>query len=283
MRPTPNPRDPAVLEEEIRSYWTTRHLPEADGLRAPLGGAASVTLLVSTIVRGLEGNPETIHRLLLADIAARYLRLSGRGLRPEVTTESGAATTGPVLDPLLDRLGIWFGRTGRRGALERPTGDRLQRAIDRFAESELLVARSIVQRFCSFCAEVRTPQRVRYRDEYGRAYLVRVPLAEPAPAPSLIVWTEAVWKLLSTTAILLNPDVPYVRATFRRRGAEEQILIAKAALPRLEEWMPGGETTILEERPGSEWAGRRYRSPLADSVPSLGMVEPPVGTIQPTP
>jgi anticodon-binding protein/uncharacterized protein DUF835 len=283
MRPTPNPRDPVPLEEEIRTYWAGRHLPEADGILPPTGGAANVTVIASTIVRAQESAPETIHRLLLADIAARFVRVSGKGMRPDVAMESDRPEAAAGLDAALDRLGIWFGRTGRRAALERPAGDAVQRAIDRLAAAELLVARSIVQRFCPFCAEVRTPQRVRYQDEFGRAYLIRVPLAEPAPAASLIVWTEAVWKLLSTTAILLNPDVPYVRASFKRRGIEEQILIAKAALPRLEEWMPGGEITILEERPGSAWAGRRYRSPLAESVPALGSAEPPVGTIQATP
>ncbi|MCI4335546.1 MAG: class I tRNA ligase family protein, partial [Thermoplasmata archaeon] len=47
--------------------------------------------------------------------------------------------------------------------------------------------------------------------------------------------------------------------------------------------MPGGTIEILEERPGSAWAGTAYRSPLADSVPALRELPAPAGTVQATP
>ncbi|MCI4335563.1 MAG: class I tRNA ligase family protein, partial [Thermoplasmata archaeon] len=279
MRPIPDPKEPGRLESEIREFWARRQLPESDGVVPAPPGGVSVTFLSAPLPTVAAESAETLHRLLLLDVAARYVRLSGRGVRPELLGPAPSEEGAGALDAGLDRYGCWIGRNGRRSRRSPPDSAGVQRALDRLAEAEVLCSGTVVQRFCPTCAEVRTPQRVRYREGFGRTYLIRVPLAEPAPAASLIVWTEAVWKLLATTAILVSPDQPYVRARFRRRGFEEQIVIAKAALPRLEEWMPGGTIEILEERPGSAWAGTAYRSPLADSVPALRELPAPAGTV----
>ncbi|HEV2450172.1 MAG TPA: class I tRNA ligase family protein, partial [Thermoplasmata archaeon] len=282
MRPNPSPEAPGGFEKELRGFWSSRRLPEPSGHWPAPSGGATLLFLTPPLTPGAESAPASLERLLLLDVAARYARLTGRGVRPDVAGAI-APPASAALDDALDRLGIWTGRNARVAPLTRPEAAGLQRAVDRLAESGVLRASTVVQRYCPTCAEVRTPQRVRYREELGRAYLVRVPLDEPAPAASLIVWTEAVWKLLATSAVLVNPDLPYVRAKFRRRGFEEQIVIARAALPRLEEWMPGGVLEVLEERPGSSWAGKRYRSPLADSVPSMRDTSGALGTVLATP
>jgi hypothetical protein len=103
-----------------------------------------------------------------------------------------------------------------------------------------------------------------------------------SPATSLIVWVDTLWKLLGTSAVLVDPGQDYVLARYRRRGAEEQIIIARSAIARLEEWLPAGELEILEEKPGSGLLGTAYVHPLATGVVAGAELPAPAGTVLPS-
>lgn len=272
----------AAHESAVREAWAAHGFPESNPELEGLEGRGSVTLFVSCVAAGQEVAPSTLHRLLLADVISRYLRLSGRALRGRLSVERPSEVAGGSLDPELDHLGIWFGRNGRVKAVDPQLREGRDRVLDRIAEAHLLHAQPEPHRFCPGCAENRGPQRVRYREEPGRAYLLRIPIAGTDPPVSALLWTEAVWKLLGMTALLVNPELPYVRVEYRRRGFSEQILLVKAALPRLAEWLPGGEITVLEEEPGSAWAGQAYLSPLRSAAPVLAALAPPSGVLHAT-
>ncbi|MCI4344363.1 MAG: class I tRNA ligase family protein, partial [Thermoplasmata archaeon] len=220
-----------------------------------------------------------VHRAVLADVQSRYLLPFERATVGALfARETGEEESRAGLVEELGRAGIWFGG-GTLAGVDRLDAPALQRCLDRLAETDAIVVREQPTRTCVRCRSSRTPEAIIYQEESGEAFLVRFPLAGSTPRTSLVVWTDAAWKLLGTSVILLNPELPYVVVRYQRKDVDEQILVAKAALDRLRQWMPGSEFTVVEERPGSEWAGAAYEHPLSSEYPPIAWLPRPGGTL----
>ncbi len=278
MHPLPARYDPQQVEAESRAFWGARSLPPAGGVIGPPTGPRVHELFNAlSAARGLSA---FLAQTVRADIEARYQAQTGR--------RAGAVLLARLnpSDPLftdavseLQRLAIWPGAGTLRTVASAADSGRIQAAVSRLAERGLLVRRDTPLRSCPRCGVARPPPAIVYSDEEGPAFLVRFPLlGEPEPT-SLIVWTDAVWKLLGTTALLLHPERPYVRARFSRRGQSEVILVERSALPRLVRWLEGAEIEVLEELPGRSYAGRPYGHPLSTEFPTLQDLPPPAGRV----
>jgi len=276
MQRGPDRYDPRAIEENVRRFWRDRSLPPPSGvLGAP--SAPAVHQLISPPF-GPEADRLGAHRLVLVDAEARYLALSGQRVRlPATSRPTRPATEGSSALPIGDRLDAWTAPA--------PTSAREGRAItvqamiDRLASENLLVQRETPMRSCPNCRSPRAPPEIVYLEEEGVAFLVRFRLSGSDPGPSLLVWTDALWKLLGTTAVLVSPDLPYVTARFRRRGEEDLVVASRASLARLAHWLPGAEFEVVDEAPGRSLEGRRYDHPLAAEMPMLAGLPDPSGAV----
>ncbi|MFY9717532.1 MAG: class I tRNA ligase family protein, partial [Thermoplasmata archaeon] len=267
------------LEPDVRALWRSRRLPPPGGLLGPKDGA---------IVRQFEGSiapgdpPEMIaHRAVAADVDARHLMLSGRGVSGTLRYEVRREETEPnPIGPLLETLGVWTG-----GAADRPwdSADRMtgiQAIVSRLARREILAARDGPLRLCLSCRVPRTPERIIYQKEVGDTFLVRFPLQGTDPPVDALVWVDAPWRLLGASALLVHPEVPYAVVEYRHKGSSALLLVSRGALDRLRAWLPDVELEVREERPGREWVGRPYAYPLRHEFPIGGGLDPPAGTVQ---
>ncbi len=266
--------DPAAIESEAWLFWASRpNLFARDGE----GGEPRVLQFPGTVAAA-DPAAQVLARAVAADAGARYLAQAGA--RPRGTlwmVDQGSAGEGVL--PLLRRAGIAT-EGGRVRPLTEAVGpQRLQEVVDRLAARRLLVSRSTPLRTCPSCRLPRSPEGIVYAEAPGPAYLVRFPIAGAPPRTSLLVWTDSLWKLLGTTAILVHPTMPYVTARYRRRGVEERIVILRSAIDRVIQWLDGAEIEVLEEAPGRRWAGTAYVHPLAMESPVLANLPPPAGTV----
>ncbi|MCI4351567.1 MAG: class I tRNA ligase family protein, partial [Thermoplasmata archaeon] len=279
MEVLPPRLDPTTLEPSIRSFWAARGLPGRGIATRP--GGSPVHMFVGTFTR-TDSSAAAIHRAVAADVQTRVLFSQARptvgALFARASVEENAASD---LLASLNEAAVWFGG-GTLAGVDRIASPALQSGLNRLAETDVIVVREQPSRTCVRCRSPRTPEAIIYQEESGTAFLVRFPLAESNPKTSLVVWTDAAWKLLGTSAILLNPELPYVVVRYRRKEVDEQILVAKAALERLKLWIPGGEFTVVEERPGAEWAGTAYEHPLSAEYPPVGWLPRPAGTLVPS-
>jgi isoleucyl-tRNA synthetase len=98
-----------------------------------------------------------------------------------------------------------------------------------------------------------------YADRTDPGLTVRLPLVD-RPGESLLVWTTTPWTLTSNVAAAVGPELRYVRvrqgeATYwLGRGTLRQALV--------------GPFEVLEERPGGDLVGWRYRGPF-DDLPAV--------------
>jgi anticodon-binding protein/uncharacterized protein DUF835 len=276
MEVLPPQFDPVPLEASVRAFWSARGLPNRRAISRPAGPPVHVFVGTFTRTDSLAG---AVHRAVMADVQSRYLLpLERASIGALFARGSGEPESLPGLLGALGEIGVWFGG-GTLAGVDRLDPATLQRCLDRLAETDAIVVREQPTRTCIRCRSPRTPEAIIYQEESGAAFLVRFPLVGSNPVTSLVVWTDATWKLLGTSAILLNPDLPYAVVRCRRKEVDEQILVAKASLDRLRQWMPGSEFTILEERPGSEWAGTAYEHPLSSEYPLIAGLPRPAGTL----
>ena len=83
---------------------------------------------------------------------------------------------------------------------------------------------------------------------------MRFPLLD-RPGESLLVWTTTPWTLTSNVAAAVGPELTYVKV----RQGDEVLYLSKGTTHTLQ-----GPFEVLEERPGRELVGWRYRGPFDD-------------------
>jgi len=272
------PYEPHLLEEEARALWKSRRLPPAGGMLGLREGPVVLQFEGSFT----PGEPDGIiaQRAVAADVDARYLALAGRQAQGTLRGGVGEADQPvPPVGAVLERLGVWVGgdgtvpwdRTNRHARVETMVGNLAHRGV--------VVSRDLPLRACPSCGEPRSPERIIYQEEEGDTYLVRFDLAHGDQKVHALVWVDAPWRLLGTSALLVNPELPYVIAKYRRKDAEELVLTSRSSLERFRAWLPGASFEVMEEHPGRFFEGRTYDYPLRHEFPTGGALAAPGGTI----
>jgi hypothetical protein len=265
--------DPDEIEAASRAFWTERSR-RRDAETATRRAGRPVRQFLGTLAPS-ESVASTMQRSVVADAEARYLRLGGRRVEPSLRIRVPWVGPGQVA-AVARRAGAGVGAPSPD-----PEGlpERRQWMLGRLADGRVLVARELPLRVCPRCETPRTPETIVYESAPGHAYLVRFPLPEEAEPTSLLVWTDEVWKLLGTVALLVNPETSYVVARFSRRGVSERVVVSRAGLARVTSWLSGSEVEVLEEKLGADLAGATYRHPLALEYPPLSGLMSPSGTV----
>jgi hypothetical protein len=266
------------VETEVQALWRARRLPPAGGMLGPSTGPA---------VRQFEGSwtqgdfPSLVaHRALAADIDARYLSLVGRRAVGTLRRGSGPGRPGPSAIPaLLTALGIWVGGDGGGPWDPEDRSAGVQTIVGRLASKGVLVTRDEAFRLCPSCGAPRSPERILYNEQEGDTFLVRFPVRVGDSTANALVWVDAAWKLLGTSALLVNPQLRYVVAEYRRRDEHELILTSQSSLARLRAWIPDAQIEVVEEKAGRELQGLPYSYPLRHEFPMGGDLAAPSGTI----
>jgi hypothetical protein len=271
--------DPRAVETEARELWSSRGLPPSAEARPDRGGPPT-HLSIGGLPSSGEIPVSLLQRGLLADVATRAQLLLERTATGPVLFGGGPGQdVPPTAAAQWEGLGLWFGR-GAMEPLVRPELTATVAAmLGRLAETNVLVVKEGPLRWCPRCRRPKGPAALVYVDEEGPAYLVRFALRTTESRVDALVWTDSAWKLLGTTAVLLNPTLPYVLAKFTRRGVEERVLTSKSSLERLRAWLPDSEIEVLEERPGSGWDGTPYVHPLSSEYPPLYSLLSPGGLL----
>jgi anticodon-binding protein/uncharacterized protein DUF835 len=278
MDPVPPEYNAHVVESEILTLWRGRRLPPPGGVLGPPTGP-TVRQYVGAWTQG--DFPSLVaHRAVAADVDARYLELMGR--RAVATLRQGTAggSAAPSAVPsLLTALGVWTGGDGATAwdAVDRTSG--VQAIVGRLASKGILATRDEAFRMCPSCGSPRSPERIIYEERDGDTFLVRFPVRFKERTVNALVWVDVPWKLLGTSALLVNPEFPYVVADYRRRDDRELVLTSKASLDRLLTWIPESTFEVVEDHPGRAFQGTAYVYPLRTEFPIGGDLAAPAGTI----
>ena len=123
-----------------------------------------------------------------------------------------------------------------------------------------------VMPWCPRCGTGLSQQEVvteGYRDVVHPGLYVRFPLLD-REGESLLVWTTTPWTLTSNTGAYVHPDLTYVKV---RTADGEVLYLLKSRVSEVR-----AEHEVLEEMPGRDLDGLRYRGPF-DELPAQRDVE----------
>ncbi|MFI5415445.1 MAG: hypothetical protein ACHQ16_07310, partial [Candidatus Lutacidiplasmatales archaeon] len=265
--------EPTEVEAASRAFWAERARRRDAGASANRSGRP-VRQFLGTLTPA-DSIATMLQRTVIADAESRYLGLSGR--RADWSLRLRSPWVGPAKEETVARLL----RAGVGGPSGDPEGlaERRRWMLGHLADARVLVSRDLPLRVCPTCRTPRTPETIVYDAEPGHAYLVRFGIPDEAEPTSLLVWTDEVWKLLGTVALLVNPETTYVVARFTRRDATERVILSRAALDRLTHWLPGSTIDVLEEKLGADLAGGTYTHPLTLEYPPLSVLGSPAGSV----
>jgi isoleucyl-tRNA synthetase len=98
-----------------------------------------------------------------------------------------------------------------------------------------------------------------YQDREDPGLTIRLPLVD-RPGESLLVWTTTPWTLTSNVAAAVGPELAYVQVA----QGEERFWLGKGTLRTALQ----GAFKVVDERPGSDLVGWRYRGPF-DDLPAI--------------
>ena len=98
-----------------------------------------------------------------------------------------------------------------------------------------------------------------YADREDPGLTVRFPLVD-RPGESLLVWTTTPWTLAANVAAAVGPELRYVRI----RQGDDAFWVGRGAIKQA----VVGPFEVIEEKPGSELVGWRYRGPF-DDLPAV--------------
>ena len=267
---------PEGVEKAARTLWTTRGLPRPDGVVGR--GSAPILHQYEGAFTAGDHPSLVVYRAVAADVAARYLSLAGR--RAAGILHRDVDVTDDTIVSLLRSLSVWVGGEAGQPFDPGERRDHVEAILGRMAVRGLVVTRDAPLRICPHCRAPRSPERIVYAQEEGDTYLVRFPLEDGGRRVQALVWVDAPWRLLGATALLLNPEIPYVVARYRRKDVDELILTSRSSLARLVDWLPGAEVEVVEEHRGGHWSGHPYEYPLRAEFPMGSELTAPGGTIQ---
>jgi len=98
-----------------------------------------------------------------------------------------------------------------------------------------------------------------YQDREDPGLTVRLPLVD-RPGEWLLVWTTTPWTIPANVAAAVHPGLEYVRV----RQGEDEFWLSRGTLKTALR----GQFKVVEEKPGAELVGWRYRGPY-DELPAV--------------
>lgn len=284
------------LEEDILRRWQENHIFERS-VQAREGGPR-FTLFEGPPTAN--GNPGIHHVLarVFKDIIPRYKTMKGyytprkagwdtHGLPVELEVEKRLGISGkPQIEQygvgkfnaqcresvwtykkdweeLSERIGYWLDYQNPYVTYSEEYVESVWYLLKRFHEAGLVYHGRRVLPYCGRCGTGLSSHELGqpgvYRDVMDPSVTIRFRVG---PDESFLAWTTTPWTLPSNFALVVHPEVEYVRARVQHKPGDMEIVwVAKA---RAEAVLPKG-FEVLETVPGSALVGREYQALYSNS------------------
>ncbi len=157
------------------------------------------------------------------------------------------------------RLGYWMDWDNSYHTMSDENNYTIWHFLKRCHEEGLIYEGTDVMPWCPRCGTGLSQHEIvteGYQEVVHPGLFVRLPLLD-RENESILIWTTTPWTLPGNMAAAVHPDLRYLKV----QAGDEVLYVAKACKSVIR-----GEHTILEEMPGKELVGLRYRGPF-DELP----------------
>lgn len=161
-----------------------------------------------------------------------------------------------------ERLGIWMGFENAYQSITEEYINGEWWLIKRAHEQKRLYEGFRTMTWCSHCETALAKHELEYATVTENSIFLKFKVAGKKNE-YLIIWTTTPWTIPFNMAVMVNPELDYVRA----KVEDEVWIVARELVAPLVQAVANKEYEIIEEFKGEKLKGLKYEHPLKDDIP----------------
>lgn len=168
-----------------------------------------------------------------------------------------------VMTTDLQRMGVTVDTSNPYMALKPEFMEGEWALIKKAWENERLYFGEKVLTWCQYCETAVAKHECEYKNVKDVSIYVKFPLKKKS-GEYLVVWTTTPWTIPFNLAVMVGPDIEYVKV----QVGTEKWIVAKELAEKVISFITGEEPKILEEFKGKKIEGLEYSHPFEKIIPS---------------
>ncbi|MBW2993998.1 isoleucine--tRNA ligase, partial [Candidatus Woesearchaeota archaeon] len=173
-----------------------------------------------------------------------------------------------LMDKDLWRMGVWMDYDKAYWPIKKHYIEGEWWLIKKAFTDKRLYKGKKVMTWCASCETALAKHELEYETDNDNSIFLKFQV-DKNPHEYLIIWTTTPWTIPFNLAIMVNPELDYVKAE-----VEGEIwIVSKALVNVLIKGLTGKDYKIIEEFKGDKLKGMKYHHPMIDEIPSLQEVK----------
>jgi len=159
------------------------------------------------------------------------------------------------------RLGVWMDHEGAYKPIKNEYIESVWFLVKKAHETGRLYEGLRTMAWCASCETALAKHEQEYKNVEDDSIFLKFKVIGKENE-YLIIWTTTPWTIPFNLAVMVNPELEYIKA----KVDGEIWIMAKGLAGPLVQSVVGKSLIIIEEFPGSELAGLKYEHPLAEEI-----------------
>src|SRR3989344_21504 len=258
--------EPTEIEKEILDFWEKNKI--YDKAKAKNKGKKSYYFL--------DGPPYTSGRIhlgqawnkALKDCVLRYKRMKGFDVWDRAGYDMhGLPTSHKVMEKLkmmskdFIRLGVWMDFENAYQSIKNSFMEGEWWLVKKAHENKRLYEGLKTMHWCAYCGTALAKHELEYENVQENSIFVKFKVSGKENE-YLVIWTTTPWTLVFNLAVMVHPELDYVRV----KVDGEVWIVAKGLANVFISSVVNKKFEILEEFKGSELEGLKYEHPWKDII-----------------
>jgi len=173
-----------------------------------------------------------------------------------------------LMDKDLWRMGVWMDYDKAYWPIKNYYIEGEWWLIKKAHEAKRLYKGKKVMTWCASCETALAKHELEYETDQDNSIFLKFQV-EDKPNEYLIIWTTTPWTIPFNLAVMVNPELDYVKAEVDG----EVWIVSKALVNVLVKGLTDKNYKIIEEFKGTKLEGLKYKHPMIDEIPSLQEVK----------
>jgi len=173
-----------------------------------------------------------------------------------------------LMDKDLWRMGVWMDYDKAYWPIKNYYIEGEWWLIKKAHEEGRLYKGKKVMTWCASCETALAKHELEYETDKDNSIFLKFPV-EGKDKEFLIIWTTTPWTIPYNLAVMVNPELDYVKA----KVEGEIWIVSKQLVNVLIKGLTGKDYEIIEEFKGDKLDGLHYTHPMLDEIPSMQEVK----------
>ena len=176
-----------------------------------------------------------------------------------------------IMNEDFKRMGVWMDFDNAYQSIKKEFTEGVWFLIKKAHDQKRLYEGKRTMTWCAHCATSIAKHELEYQTLKEESIFLKFPV-EGEKNTFLVIWTTTPWTIPFNLAVMVNPELPYVKAEVEdhenKTGKKKEIwILAKALAGPVIQMVAGKAYKIKEELLGKQLEGVKYLHPLHKEIP----------------